>query len=331
MRTLLTTTALVALLSASAVAQEASPRTNDLLDQGYQLVDTDGLASKLLGFPVYSSAADDADHLGEINDIVIGDTGEVSAVILGVGGFLGIGEKNVAVSYDEIEWTVAEDDTERLVLSASREELEAAAAVEMIDDNPADTAMARDDQMAVDEPMDSNTTDMAATPTDNLDADHNMDADNMQTAERTADDPMVDTNIETGAVQQPGMTADDSSYEPLDINTLNEFDETGLTAEQLIGVNAYGPNNEHIGVIGDFVLGENGDIDAVIIDFGGFLGIGVKEVAIAYDDLNFYTDGADNISLLLNITVEQMEQAAAFNRDTYPQDRDTQRLVVGSL
>jgi hypothetical protein len=31
---------------------------------------------------------------------------------------------------------------------------------------------------------------------------------------------------------------------------------------------------------------------------------------------------------VMNITREQMEQAVAFNRDTYPQERETQRLVV---
>ena len=57
MRTLLTTTALVALFSMGAVAQEAGTAgTSDLLEQGYQLVDTDGLASRLLGFPVYNAA-----------------------------------------------------------------------------------------------------------------------------------------------------------------------------------------------------------------------------------------------------------------------------------
>lgn len=348
MRTLLTTTALVALFATGAVAQDATTAgTNDLLEQGYQLVDTDGLASKLLGFPVYSSSADDAEQLGEINDIVIGDDGEVSAVIIGVGGFLGIGEKNVAVSYDEIEWTIAADDTERLVLEATREELETAAAVELIEDDPADTA-ATDEQL-VDEPMDGEATDMAAAPADDVATDDAMEADTMETAEQPADQPAdamdpadetqvaeqpadtqpVDEDLETGAVEQPGTaTSDDMMFDP---NAVSNFDESALTAEELIGTNVYGPENEHIGVIGDFVLSEEGDVDAIIIDFGGFLGIGVKEVAVGYDDLDFYVDEAGNRSLLLNVTVEQMEQATAFNRDTYQTERDAQRMQVSSL
>ena len=162
MRTLLTTTALAALFSMGAVAQEANTADVNLLEQGYQIVDTDGLASRLMGFPVYNSTGDDAEQLGEINDIVIGESGNVSAVILGVGGFLGIGEKNVAVSYDELQWTVASDNTERLVLETNRETLEAAAEVELIDDQPVDTAAA--DNRAVDGMAPADTTDMAAAP-----------------------------------------------------------------------------------------------------------------------------------------------------------------------
>ena len=56
-RMLLTTTALVALLSGGAFAQEATTNANqagssNLLTEGYQIVDTEGLARRLLGFPV---------------------------------------------------------------------------------------------------------------------------------------------------------------------------------------------------------------------------------------------------------------------------------------
>ena len=38
-------------------------------------------------------------NLGNINDLVLDDNGDVAAVVLGVGGFLGLGEKQVAVDY----------------------------------------------------------------------------------------------------------------------------------------------------------------------------------------------------------------------------------------
>jgi sporulation protein YlmC with PRC-barrel domain len=41
--------------------------------------------------------------IGDVNDILLDKDGRVSAVIVGVGGFLGIGEKDVAVSFDALK------------------------------------------------------------------------------------------------------------------------------------------------------------------------------------------------------------------------------------
>jgi hypothetical protein len=55
----------------------------------------------LEGSPVYGA---EGEHIGEINDLLVNDQGEVAAVIIGVGGFLGIGEKDVAVSMGALEF-----------------------------------------------------------------------------------------------------------------------------------------------------------------------------------------------------------------------------------
>ena len=43
--------------------------------------------------------------IGDVNDVLLDENGQVSAVILGVGGLLGIGEKNVAVPFKAIQIT----------------------------------------------------------------------------------------------------------------------------------------------------------------------------------------------------------------------------------
>lgn len=45
----------------------------------------------------------DNETVGEVTDLVIGKDGQIAAVIVEVGGFLGMGEKEVAVSWDAIE------------------------------------------------------------------------------------------------------------------------------------------------------------------------------------------------------------------------------------
>jgi sporulation protein YlmC with PRC-barrel domain len=334
-RTLLTTTALAALLAGGAIAQDApaqtetpateapatdtesttdtevvedvevitegsegSQQSGNLLAQGYTIADTDNLASRIMGAGVYSSEADDAEHIGDINDLVVNDNGEVAAVIIGVGGFLGMGEKLVAVDYSELQWVIAADNTERFVLPTTREDLEAAPAFETRDDDP----------------MAAGGGDTTAPGAGTMGAD-------------PATDPAADPAAQPGAQPADGAMAPDADM-GVDRSAMQEVDPANLTADDLTGTDVYGPNDEHIGTIGDLVLGENDSIDAIIIDFGGFLGIGVKQVAVAYENLRFLRDEGDNLILMLNLTREQMEQAPEFNRDTYAQEREGQRVIV---
>lgn len=41
--------------------------------------------------------------IGDLNDVIIGKDGKISALVVGVGGFLGLGEKNVAVNWDQLK------------------------------------------------------------------------------------------------------------------------------------------------------------------------------------------------------------------------------------
>jgi sporulation protein YlmC with PRC-barrel domain len=61
-------------------------------------------ASKFVGLNVYGA---DNQKIGDINEILIDGTGSAKAAVIGVGGFLGIGEKNVAVPFASLEWVTA--------------------------------------------------------------------------------------------------------------------------------------------------------------------------------------------------------------------------------
>ena len=63
--------------------------------------------------------------IGEVNDLLLDSGGKVNAVMVGVGGFLGVGEKNVAVPFQALK--VAEKDGKRyLVLDTTKEALQTA-------------------------------------------------------------------------------------------------------------------------------------------------------------------------------------------------------------
>lgn len=147
MRRIIASTAIAALLCSNAFAQEtttapAVPVAADesILATGYTVADEDNLASEITGKAVYSSSAADAEHIGDVTDFVVGPDGSIAAVIIGVGGFLGMGQKGVAVNYAELEWTTAEDGTERFVLPTTKEALEAAPEFQAVD--PAEEAPA---------------------------------------------------------------------------------------------------------------------------------------------------------------------------------------------
>jgi sporulation protein YlmC with PRC-barrel domain len=58
-------------------------------------------APKLVGVAVYGP---DDKQIGKIKDVLIDHNGATQAVVIGVGGFLGFGEKDVAVPFAAIQW-----------------------------------------------------------------------------------------------------------------------------------------------------------------------------------------------------------------------------------
>ena len=60
-------------------------------------------ASKLEGVNVYNQQDE---HVGDISEVLVNKEGQVEAVVIGVGGFLGIGQRDVAVPFNALEWVI---------------------------------------------------------------------------------------------------------------------------------------------------------------------------------------------------------------------------------
>lgn len=58
-------------------------------------------ASKLVGLAIYNESNE---KLGDISEILVDNSGKINAVIVGIGGFLGIGQHDIAVSFDKLNW-----------------------------------------------------------------------------------------------------------------------------------------------------------------------------------------------------------------------------------
>jgi sporulation protein YlmC with PRC-barrel domain len=78
--------------------------------------------SSIIGLRVENSGGD---KLGDINYLVLDNSGKISTVVIGVGGFLGVGEKNVGVPYGELKFN-DKDGHQIAVIDATKESLTSA-------------------------------------------------------------------------------------------------------------------------------------------------------------------------------------------------------------
>jgi len=314
-RKLLATTAIVTLVSTGAFAQTATqpapatpPAATDAAPAAAGAVteaQTTGegqLASGLIGENVYNGTGDDAATIGDVNDLVISPEGQVEAIVIGVGGFLGIGEKDVAVDYSTIDW--AERDGDRwIVIATTADQLKELPAFDRTPYQPAPVASTTTTTPATD------STAAAPAATDNMAAAPAAPAatDNMAAA------PAATDTTKTAAI---------------DRSTLKEVNAAELRTEDFVGTTVYGADDANVGEIGDVVLGEGDKVDAVIIDVGGFLGMGEKEVAVGMDNLAFMADEDGDRYLYTKFTKEQLDAAPAYDKANYAAKRDEMRIVV---
>jgi hypothetical protein len=126
--------------------------------------------------------------------------------------------------------------------------------------------------------------------------------------------------------------------------------ETAPTAQQagdymaadIIGANVRNAQGESLGSVGDLVLDKDGKVKAAVLSVGGFLGIGDKRVAVAWDQLQIRADAsgapatgattgaggaapaARDPMLVVNMTKDQLKAAPEF-KTLAQQARDADR------
>jgi sporulation protein YlmC with PRC-barrel domain len=119
------TAALMLAVSAPLFAQTTPPPATSPTGQSmwYSHQPDDSRASKLIGTKVVNSANE---TIGDINEIVISKDGKVAAVIVGVGGFLGMGEREVAVSFESLRMNTDSSGNLILAVNATKDTLKSA-------------------------------------------------------------------------------------------------------------------------------------------------------------------------------------------------------------
>ena len=73
--------------------------------------------------------------------------------------------------------------------------------------------------------------------------------------------------------------------------------------------------NEKMGRIVDVIVDRSGQVRAAIIDFGGFLGVGSRRIAVAWNALRFPPDAKNVERIGLELTRDQLQGAPEYKED----------------
>src|SRR5215213_2859291 len=94
--------AAAALMTTAAMAQTSAPTAPAGQGQIMTQMPQDLMrGSKLMGIDVYGA---DNQKIGDIDEVLVDRQGKIQGLVVGVGGFLGIGQKDVAIPFDQVQW-----------------------------------------------------------------------------------------------------------------------------------------------------------------------------------------------------------------------------------
>lgn len=91
----------------------------------------------------------------------------------------------------------------------------------------------------------------------------------------------------------------------------NPADESGEQSAQLEGQAVYDASGQEVGTVEKIEIAGDGT-ETAILSVGGFLGIGVKKIAVAKSELQTNADGS---GVTLSMSAEEIEAAPAYEED----------------
>jgi sporulation protein YlmC with PRC-barrel domain len=311
MKNLMTTTAMVIALGlpVAGYAQTASTTSESSATAGAEsgfLAErgmNEMLATDMIGKDVYARQApmdatggsatmtasdlENMENIGQINDMVLSNDGSVLAVLIGVGGFLGVGEQDVAVTMDQISFANDADDMEETYIIVNT-------GVEQLQSSPAF------DRTAVT----SGTNGMQSADSSDTAAETDAAADT-----DTAADTQTDTDSATEErAEREMLTAPQTEREGYMAVTAAD-----VSVDDLIGKTVYGADDENLGNIDDVIVDDNGAVQDVIIDFGGFLGLGATQVALNFEEMTILNNDDNDLRVYVSVTEEQLEAMPTYS------------------
>ena len=135
--------------------------------------------------------------------------------------------------------------------------------------------------------------------------------------------PLATTHIAVVALCWVGGAAADETVAVRTPGTPTEPSVTILQPRHvlsILGKEARSSANENMGRIIDVIVDRAGRVRAAVIDFGGFLGVGSRKIAVDWNVLRFNPDSNKRDVVTLELTRDQVKEA--------PEYKDKQSVVV---
>lgn len=259
-------------------------------------------SDSLIGQQVKSRKNDES--VGEISNLLLNENGQIVAVILSVGGTLGMGERDVAIAWDQIERRVDGDET-TLLVNQTKENLK-------------DAPKYSSETKSTSQTKSSSQTEYSSRD--------QKPADKAQDANRPAKPVTASTKSDENKADKTKSMANKSDANKSDANKsdakeiahsqfLATIPPRGYHSDNLVGQELTNRgNDEAIGEVSDLVLDENGQVMALIVSVGGVMGLGERDVAISWDQIERNVDG-DKITLTTDLNEESLKDAPKYSRE----------------
>ena len=87
-----------------------------------------------------------------------------------------------------------------------------------------------------------------------------------------------------------------------------------LTSETLTGARVYSAKDEDVGEVNKLVLNADGSVKQLVLDIGGFLGMGEHRVAVGLDEVNIMrNEKGDDVRVYVDSNKETLKALPSYN------------------
>ncbi|WP_158269726.1 PRC-barrel domain-containing protein [Desulfonatronum sp. SC1] len=87
-----------------------------------------------------------------------------------------------------------------------------------------------------------------------------------------------------------------------------------ITADDLKGASVYDTKNESVADVKEVLITPEGKIDRLIVDVGGFLGMGARSVSINVNEADIHKDAKDDIRVYIPMSEEELRQMPEYKK-----------------